>query len=248
MKISIITVCYNAQEHIGNCIRSVICQKYPDVEYIIIDGASKDDTIDIIKEFDSGISVLVSEPDKGIYDALNKGIAMATGDCIGIMHADDFFSDDTVLVKVADAFKNNDIDILYGNLDYVNRSDTYKVVRRWRSENYNDKLLLKGWMPAHPTFYVKRSCYLAYGAYDLKYKSASDYDLMLRFLYHTPLKKYFLNTIMVKMREGGTSNKTFLNRWIANREDYLALKNNKIPYPYIVTLFKPIRKILQFFG
>ena len=248
MKISIITVCYNAKEHIGNCIKSVIEQKYPHIEYIIIDGGSNDGTLDIIKGFKSDISVLVSEPDMGIYHALNKGIAMATGDCIGIMHSDDFFADDTILLKVANAYMENDIDILYGNLNYVDRNDTQKVVRRWRSENYNDKLLLRGWMPAHPTFYAKRNCYLAFGDYDLQFKSASDYDLMLRFLYKTPFKKYFLNIVMVKMRVGGTSNKTFRNRYIANREDYLALIKNKIPNPYIVTFFKPIRKIIQFFG
>ena len=247
MKISIITVCYNAQEYIGSCIKSVIDQKYPDVEYIIIDGGSKDNTLNIIKEFSNDISVLVSEPDLGIYHALNRGIALATGDCIGIMHADDFFADDNVLLRVAEVFEDKDVDILYGNLDYVDREDTQKVVRKWRSEIYSNKLLLRGWMPAHPTFYAKRACYAALGNYNLRYKSASDYDLMLRFLYKTSFKKYFLNIVMVKMRVGGISNKNFRNRLSANREDYLALKINKIPFSYLVTLFKPIRKILQYF-
>jgi glycosyltransferase involved in cell wall biosynthesis len=248
MKISIITVCYNAQEHIANCIKSVIDQNYSHIEYIVIDGGSTDNTLNIIKDFASHISILISEKDKGIYYALNKGIALATGEYIGIMHADDFFADENVLNKVANAIKHNPIDILYGNLDYVDRIDTTKIVRKWRSENYKDNLLLKGWMPAHPTFYAKKTCFIKYGDYDTQFKSASDYDLMLRFLYKSSFKKFYLDIVMVKMRVGGTSNKSFKNRMIANREDYLALKKNGIPFPYFISIFKPFRKILQFFG
>lgn len=248
MKISLITVCYNAETSILDCLKSVTQQDYYDVEYIVIDGGSTDGTLAIINNFIHKISILISEPDYGIYDALNKGLALSTGDVIGIMHSDDFFAQSNILSEVAKAFNNNNNDILYGNLDYVNRNNTNKISRKWRSKNYNDKLFLKGWMPAHPTFYAKKSCYLKLGNYNLAYKSAADYDLMLRFCYKTTYKKFFLNLIMVKMRVGGKSNVTLNNRWYANREDYQVLKKNLIPYPAKIIFYKPLSKIWQFFS
>ncbi|TAF79401.1 MAG: glycosyltransferase [Sphingobacteriales bacterium] len=247
MKISIITVCYNAQNYIAQCVQSVLNQDYKNIEYIVIDGNSKDNTLPILQKFSFAINILVSEPDKGIYDAINKGIALATGDCIGILHADDFYAHEKVLSQVAQAFNSQPIDILYGNLDYVQRNDINSIVRKWRSQNYTDALIENGWMPAHPTFYVKKQCYITYGNYDNYFTSAADYDLMLRMMYKTSLKKYFLNTLMVKMRIGGASNITFKNRWLANRQDYQALLKNKVPYPLKAILCKPFRKILQFF-
>ncbi|TAH00979.1 MAG: glycosyltransferase [Sphingobacteriales bacterium] len=247
MKISLITVCYNAESNITDCLKSVKSQDYPNLEYIIVDGGSNDATLDIVNKFSDIISILISEPDKGIYDALNKGIAAASGDIIGIMHSDDFFAQSNILTEVAKAFITNKADLLYGNLDYVNRINIKKITRRWRSQEYDDQLFLNGWMPAHPTFYAKKSCFLTSGNYDLRFKSAADYDLMLRFFYKTNYKKYFLNIVMVKMRVGGKSNVTLSNRWYANREDYQSLKKNLIPFPLKIILFKPLRKIWQFF-
>lgn len=247
MKISLITVCYNAESNITDCLKSVALQDYPNLEYIIVDGGSSDATLEILKKYSNIISILISEPDKGIYDALNKGIAAASGNVIGIMHSDDFFAQANILSEVAQAFITNDADLLYGNLDYVKRKNTNIITRKWRSQQYSDQLFLNGWMPAHPTFYAKKSCFLSFGNYDLRYKSAADYDLMLRFFYKTPFKKFFLNMVMVKMRVGGKSNVTLSNRWYANREDYQSLKKNSIPFPLKVILFKPLRKIWQFF-
>ncbi len=247
MKISLITVCYNAESNITDCLKSVALQDYIDLEYIIVDGGSTDSTLQILKKFSKIISILISEPDKGIYDALNKGISLANGDIIGILHSDDFFAQHNILTKVANAFITQKADLLYGNLDYVNRIYTNKITRRWRSQTYNDQLFLNGWMPAHPTFYAKKSCFLLLGNYDLNFKSAADYDLMLRFFYKTNLKKYFLDIVMVKMRVGGKSNASLSNRWFANREDYQSLKKNLIPFPLKIILFKPLRKIWQFF-
>ncbi|TAE35066.1 MAG: glycosyltransferase [Sphingobacteriales bacterium] len=247
MKITIITVCYNAQNFISQCVQSVLNQDYSNIEYIVIDGNSQDNTLAILKQYGTGIDVLISEPDKGIYDAINKGIALATGNCIGVLHADDFYAHANVLSQVAKAFMSHPIDILYGNLDYVSRINHNLIVRKWRSHNYSDFLLENGWMPAHPTFYAKKECFLKYGNYDICLTSAADYDLMLRFLYKTPLEKFFLNLVMVKMRTGGASNITFKNRWLANRQDYHSLKKNNIPFPFKAILFKPFRKILQFF-
>lgn len=247
MKISLITVCYNAESNITDCLKSVALQDYPNVEYIVVDGGSNDATLEILNKFSKTISVLISEPDNGIYDALNKGISIASGDVIGIMHSDDFFAQPNVLSEVAKAFVKNNVDLLYGNLDYVKRKNTQIIIRKWRSQQYNDKLFQNGWMPAHPTFYAKKSCFDSHGNYDLRIKSAADYDLMLRFFYKTPFKKFFLNMVMVKMRVGGKSNVTLKNRWYANREDYYSLKKNLIPFPLKVIFFKPIRKIWQFF-
>lgn len=247
MKISVISVSYNAQNYIAQCVQSVLNQNYNNIEYIVIDGNSNDNTLSILKNFGNAIDILISETDKGIYDAINKGIALATGDIIGILHADDYFANNAVLSLVAEAFNVHNIDVLYGNLDYVNKINTNVVVRKWRSHIYSNNLINNGWMPAHPTFYAKKECFIKYGNYDVSFSSAADYDLMLRFLYKTNLKKYYLNVVMVKMRTGGASNVTYKNRWLANRQDYQILKKNQIPFPLKAILFKPFRKILQFF-
>lgn len=156
MKISIITIAYNSGHSIADAINSVLSQTYTDIEYIIVDGKSKDNTVEVVKSFGDRISKFVSEPDKGIYDALNKGVRMATGDVIGFMHSDDLFASDTILEKVAEIFKNHDTDSLYGDLQYVYKNDTNKVLRYWKSGKFTIGRLRRGWMPPHPTFYVKR--------------------------------------------------------------------------------------------
>ncbi len=247
MKISIITTTFNSATYLEDCIKSVLKQDYKDIEYIIIDGKSTDDTIKIANQYKSEINILISEPDNGIYDALNKGVALATGEVIGIMHSDDFFADETILNKVSTLFKQTNTDVLYGNLDYVNRGNPKKIIRKWRSKKYKENLFSWGWMPAHPTFYAKRDLFVKFGNYNLQYKSAADYDLMLRFVHKHKCKTAFLPVTMVKMRVGGVSNKSFYNRLNANREDKKAMKINGIKYPIFAIFLKPLRKITQYF-
>ncbi len=248
MKISIITATYNSQQHLESCIKSVIAQKDVDLEYIIVDGQSTDQTLAIINQYKNHIAVVVSEKDNGIYDALNKGLAVATGEVIGILHSDDFFPNDDILKQVVNVFEKPIINIVYGNLDYVDRADPQKIIRKWRSKPFHKNLFNWGWMPAHPTFYARKNLFKRLGNYNLTYKSAADYDLMLRFMYKNLNQSYFLNKTMVKMRVGGLSNQSFRNRWRANREDLQAMKNNGLSFPYITVVLKPLRKLTQFFA
>ena len=244
-KISIITVVFNAQNTIERCINSVFGQKYKNVEYIIIDGGSTDNTCRIIENYREKIDVFISEPDKGIYDAMNKGLALATGDVIGTINADDFFADDNVLYDIARVFSEQNTQILYGDLDYIDPSD--KVIRKWRSGRYSRGMFNWGWMPPHPTFYCKKSLFDKLGVYKLDYGSAGDYELMLRFIHLNNIDAYYLNKVLIKMVVGGVSNKSLGNRVQAMRFDLKAMRNNNIFLPMVTILFKPIRKIAQFF-
>jgi len=244
-KISIITVAYNAQNTIERCINSVFGQKFKNVEYIIIDGGSTDNTCRIIENYREKIDVFISEPDKGIYDAMNKGLALATGDVIGTINADDFFADDNVLYDIARVFSEQNTQILYGDLDYIDPSD--EVIRKWRSGRYSRGMFNWGWMPPHPTFYCKKSLFDKLGVYKLDYGSAGDYELMLRFIHLNNIDAYYLNKVLIKMVAGGVSNKSLGNRVQAMRFDLKAMRNNNIFLPMVTILFKPIRKIAQFF-
>ncbi len=219
MKVSIITATFNSEKFIRNCIDSVLNQCNSNIEYIIIDGGSKDNTISIVKEYGTRISHVVSEPDNGIYDAMNKGIGLATGDIIGILNSDDIYADDTIIQKVVNSFTTTDCDTLYGDLLYVKQNDLTRITRKWKSGHYNKRSFLFGWMPPHPTFFVKREVYQKYGTFNVALKSAADYEIMLRFLFKHNLKVSYLPHIMVKMREGGVSNANIKNRVNANRED-----------------------------
>lgn len=245
MKISIITVCLNAEETIEKTIRSVLEQTYPDVEYIVIDGGSSDRTLSVIGKYRERISKLVSRRDEGIYFALNKGIDLATGEMVGILHADDLYSDRHVLQKIADVFSEKKCDSVYADLQYV-RSDA-TVFRKWRSGAYREGLFLKGWMPPHPTFFIKKRCYDKYGKFNTGFRSAGDYELMLRMIHKHKVSIGYLPEVIVKMRVGGKSNASLLNRIRANREDKMAWKVNDLK-PGIFTLaFKPLSKLKQFF-
>lgn len=247
MKISVITVSYNSGSTIGDTIRSVVSQKYDDVEYLIVDGASKDNTSEIVKSFGSGVTFFLSEKDKGIYDAMNKGVSLAKGEVIGILNSDDFYSDENVLNDVMNLFEETGADALYADLDYVDQLDTSRIVRKWRSGAYRDGLFKWGWMPPHPTFFVKRAVYEKFGAYNLSLKSAADYELMLRLLHKHKVKVAYLPRTIIHMRTGGQSNVTIKNRIKANMEDRIAWKINDLK-PGILTLtWKPLRKIKQFF-
>jgi glycosyltransferase involved in cell wall biosynthesis len=220
-------------------------QSFENIEYIIIDGESTDDTCRIIDKYRANIDLFVSEPDNGVYDAMNKGIALATGDVIGTINADDFFADNNVLYNIAKVFAEQDTAILYGDLDYVNPND--KVIRKWRSGQYSKGMFNWGWMPPHPTFYCKKSIFEKLGVYKLDYGSAGDYELMLRFIHLNNISTYYLNKVLIKMVAGGISNKSLGNRVKAMRFDLKAMRNNNIFLPMVAILFKPLRKIAQFF-
>jgi glycosyltransferase involved in cell wall biosynthesis len=245
LKISVITVSYNAQGTIEQCVQSVITQDYHNIEYIIIDGNSADGTVSILEKYKKHIHVFVSEPDKGIYDAMNKGIALATGDIIGILNADDFFADSHTLTVVSDAFKNNTPDIVYGDLDYIKTDGS--TFRKWRSGQYKKGMFNLGWMPPHPTFYCRKEVFDKLGNYSLEYGTASDYELMLRFIHLNQLPVYYIARVLVKMSTGGVSNSNINNRVKALIFDMRAMYKNKVLFPPIALLFKPLRKIGQFF-
>jgi glycosyltransferase involved in cell wall biosynthesis len=244
LKISLITVTRNAQKTLGRCIESVIAQNYTNIEYIIIDGASTDDTLQIISQYKQYINYFVSEPDLGIYDAMNKGITIATGNIIGILNADDFFSYNDILSNVAEAFATQNNDALYGNLDYVNPNGD--ILRKWIAGAYKYGMFNWGWMPPHPTFYCKRSLFESLGLYNLEYGTAADYELMLRFIHLNKVNVFYLNKLMVKMVVGGTSNKSYTNRLKAWGNDFKAMCKNGVTFPRMCVLFKPLRKIFQY--
>lgn len=228
MKISIVTVVYNRAGTIADALRSVKTQSYPDVEHVIQDGGSEDGTLDIIRQFEVSSTKLVSEPDAGIYDAINKGISRANGDIIGLMHSDDFFADDKVLERVAEAFRNQEIDGVYGDLDYVSASNTSKIVRHWRSGLYCADLLKRGWMPPHPTLYLRREVFDRWGLYDTSMSIAADYEAMLRYLVKGNIRLAYIPEVLVKMRVGGESNRSLSRILQKSREDYTALRRHDV--------------------
>lgn len=245
-KISIITVTYNSAQTLEQTIQSVLLQNYENVEYIIVDGQSTDDTLSVIRNYRHKIDHFVSEKDDGLYHALNKGIALATGDIIGILHADDFYTSDDVLTGIAETFRKNDAEAVYADLYYVDKDDTNKIVRKWKSGVYKPGKFLWGWMPPHPTFFVRKEVYAKYGVFNTQLRSAADYELMLRFIHKNKIKLAYLPEFIVKMRTGGQSNASVKNRVKANKEDRKAWDMNGIkPYFFTLTL-KPLRKIFQF--
>lgn len=246
LKISLITVAFNAENTIERCIQSVIRQTFKNVEYIIIDGVSTDRTIGIIDQYREHINILLSEPDKGIYDAMNKGIKLAGGDIIGMLNADDFFTDNSVLSTIAETFKQQNTPIIYGDLDFVNSQG--KVVRKWRSGEYSQGMFNRGWMPPHPTFYCKRELFYTLGFYSLKYGTAADYELMLRFMHLNRINTFYIKKVLIGMEIGGISNKSFGNRVKGLFFDLKAMRNNGIIFPVITLIFKPLRKTYQYFS
>jgi glycosyltransferase involved in cell wall biosynthesis len=246
VKVSIITVVYNSVTTIQGCIESVLSQSYTDIEYIVIDGRSTDGTQEIVKAFGSKIAIFQSESDNGIYDAMNKGISLATGDVVGILNADDFYTDNRVIEKVVKKMKDTKAEGLYADLVFVDSDNLKKVNRYWKSGNYNERSFLYGWMPPHPTFFVKRVSYQKYGTFRLDLGTAADYELMLRFVHKNKLRVVYLPETIIAMRAGGVSNNSTKNRIEANKNDRKAWILNDLK-PYFFTLYlKPIRKIIQF--
>lgn len=246
MKISIITIAWNSAATIEDTIKSVVSQDYADIEYIVVDGASKDNTIDIINRYKDNIAVVISEPDKGIYDAMNKGVKAATGDVIGILNSDDYYADARVISDIVQVFKNTNADGVYADLVYVNRFETDRILRYWKAGEYRPGMFRKGWMPPHPTFFIKSECYRNFGLYNTELRSAADYELMLRMIHKHQISVAYLNRVITRMRDGGESNVTFKNRLRANKEDRRAWAINGVK-PGILTLYiKPLSKLKQF--
>jgi len=245
MKISIVTAVYNRERTIKDAILSVQSQRYQNVEHVIQDGGSTDDTLQIIRDNKIAVAHLVSESDRGIYDAINKGIGRTSGDVIGLMHSDDFFAHDKILGQVAMAFDDQSVDGVYGDLHYVSAVNTQKIIRHWKSGNYRKALLRRGWMPPHPTLYLRRRVFEEWGCYDPSFKVSADYDAMLRYLWKGNIKLVYLPEVMVKMRVGGESNRTLKLILQKTREDYKALRRNGVGG--ICTLVeKNTRKLQQF--
>ncbi len=246
MKITLITVTYNSEKYLKHCIESVQSQSYKNIEHIIIDGKSTDGTIAIIKKYQSKIAHWVSETDRGMYDAINKGIKLATGDVIGILNSDDMLVSTDVIEEIVKTFQEQNVDSVYGDLEYVDKVDTDRVFRIWKGKKYNRNLFKMGWMPGHPTFYIKKSLIEKHGMYENHYYTAADYEFMARYLYKYKISSFYLPKMIVKMRMGGASNKNLNQRLRANRRDYLAMKVNSIPMPFVVSILKPLIKVHQF--
>ncbi len=246
MKISLITVTYNSEKFLADCIESVLMQDYPHIEHIIVDGNSKDNTVAVIKRYEGKLVQWISEPDRGMYDAINKGMKMATGDVIGILNSDDMLASANVISTIAKTFNENNIDSIYGDLKFVDQDDTTKIYRTWKGKQYKRSLFTTGWMPAHPTFYIKRSVVEKFGGYESHFSTASDYEFMTRYLFHHKISSFYLPKLIVKMRRGGASNKNIYHRVRANRRDYLAMKKNHIPLPLVVSILKPLMKLHQY--
>lgn len=247
MKISIVTAVFNRAHCIADAIASVQRQRGVDLEYVIIDGASTDGTLDILKACLDQRAILVSEPDNGIYDALNKGFARAGGDIVGVMHSDDFYADDEVLERVAAAFSDPEVDAVYGDLDYVAQQDSNRIIRRWRSQKYSPQRLAWGWMPPHPTLFIRRSVLEQWGLFDTSYRIAADYDFILRYFSTAKVRALHIPSVLVKMRTGGVSNKSLPKIFTKSMEDFRAIRSNHVGG--IGTLvWKNLGKLTQFFS
>lgn len=247
MRVTIITVTYNSGKYLRDCIESVVQQDYPDIEHILVDGGSTDNTLEIVKAYEGKISRWISEKDRGMYDAINKGMNMSTGDVIGILNSDDMLASPGIIGQIVKGFTENKTDSVYGDLVYVDKVNTRKVVRYWKGFPYRRYRFVYGWMPAHPTFYFRRELLSELGGYESHYFTAADYEFMARYLYRHRISSHYLPLLVVKMRVGGQSNSTLFSRLRANRRDYLAMKKNKIPFPHIASILKPLIKVKQYY-
>lgn len=248
IKITIVTVCRNSAATIRDTLESVASQSYRNLEHIIIDGGSTDETLAVINEWKKYPVRLISEPDKGIYDAMNKGIRLATGDVVGILNSDDLYYDVHVLETVFRTMNGGTVDACYADLIYVDRNNPEKIIRYWKSCIFKKGLFLKGWAPPHPTFFVRRCIYEKYGLFDLNYCLAADFELMVRFLERPEIKSAYIPKIFVKMRFGGASNKSVMNIIRQNIEIYKACKKNDVPLsPLSFLAAKTFSRIKQFF-
>jgi len=248
MKISIITTSFNSEKTIEDTIKSVLNQSYSNIEYIIVDGGSKDDTLDIVNKYKNKISRVISEKDDGIFDAMNKGVKLATGDIVGILNSDDFYVDNYVLESIVYNFQEKKCDACYGNLIYIDQDDKKKVTRYWRADDFQEKKLNYGWAPPHPCFFVKKSVYEKYGYFRLDFPIAADYELMLRFIKLGKIKLSYLDKNLVYMREGGNSGNGIIQRIKGLNELVHSWRVNNLKVPKLFFWKRPLFKIHQFFS
>jgi len=246
MKITVITPVFNGQETIKSCIESVLIQSYPDKEYIIIDGGSTDNTVDILKTYNNKPLKWISEKDKGLYDAFNKGIMMATGDVVCFLCADDMYEHNNVLLKIADTFRTHpEADIVYGDIIYVDKDDLSKIKRYWKSSPFKPGLFKKGWLPPNTALFIKRSIFLKHGLFNLQFKMASDFEMQYRFFEIYRIKSIYTSDIMVRMRSGGMSNSGLKGMYKSLRECYLALKMHSVRFPILYIINTVLYRIRQ---
>ena len=246
MKISIITVSYNSAATIADTVRSVANQSYQNIEHLVIDGQSKDATISVVEEHRHPNLILTSEPDGGIYDAMNKGLKRATGEIIGFLNSDDFYADSAVLEKITAVFKDESVEVCYADLVYI-LPDNSSVVRHWKSKVFATGDFAKGWSPAHPTFYVRRSALERLGFFDQSLKLAADADFMMRYLEIGNVKSVYIPCVLVRMRIGGASNQSWKNILKQNKEVFSALRKNGISFnPIIFWIYKIFSRVRQF--
>jgi glycosyltransferase involved in cell wall biosynthesis len=245
MKISIITACYNSAATISDTLKSVAEQDYNNIEHICIDGLSKDNTVDIIRSFPH-VAQCVSEKDRGLYDAINKGIRMATGDVVGILNSDDFFPEPGIVTFMVNEFTRSGADAVYGNVAFVRPGNLNKIIRLYSSSRFTPKKFAYGYMPAHPSFYLKKSCYNQFGLYQDDYKIAADYELLMRMIYTHKISYRFLDKIFVYMRTGGVSNQTLKSRYVLNQEIVRACRENGVRTNMATLSLKYLRKIGEY--
>ena len=245
VKISIITVTYNSAKTVQDTLDSVKSQTYPNIEHIVIDGGSTDETVNILRKA-SHLAKWISEPDEGLYDAINKGICLATGDVIGLLHSDDFFPHVGVIANLQAAFDNSDIDAVYGDVVFVQRENPKKVVRYYSSQGFTPAKFKYGYMPAHPSFYVKKVCFEKFGLYHTDYQIAADYELLMRLIYREQIPCSYLEKVIVCMREGGISNTTLKSRYILNQEIIKARASNGVKTTMFLLCLKYFKKIFEY--
>lgn len=244
--VTIITVVFNGKAFIEDAILSILNQSYSNIEYILIDGGSTDNTIDILKKYNEQIDYWISQKDDGLYDAMNKGIGYASGDIIGILNADDILYDNYIIEKIVTAFNDSEALIVYGNLFYVDPSNTNTIKRNWKSSPFKPGSFSKGWHPPHPSMYVKRSVYDQCGLFDASLSISSDFELMLRFFEKCRINSFYLNETFVKMRMGGASNNSLASIMRGNKNILFAFKKNGIKVnSFMYLLYRFIPKVMQ---
>lgn len=246
MKVSIITVCFNSASTIKETIESVLKQDYPDIEYIIVDGKSTDDTMSVIDNYNNSIASIISEKDNGMYDAINKGINRATGNIIGLLNSDDYFCTNNAVSTIVEAFYKSGAGAVFADVAFVKRFVTNKIVRNYSSKKFVISKFRLGYMPAHPTFYVKRECYENYGLYKTDYKITADFELVMRFLYTYRVPYFYINQTLIYMQAGGVSNQNFMSRYILNKEIVRSCRENDVRTNIMLISLKYFKKIFEF--